>query len=227
LRAKGDKTELTLRQEGLGSVSNRDDHGKGWNGTLNKLDAYLAAGKALTLRDPAAQDEQSSSKPDRLPKPSRVELRKSAEIPASASDVWNLLTDWAGMLRWWLTVEQGGLAGLTLVKCDLVGEHGAVPRTRRITLDSGAVVEEQIFYQNDETRRLYYSRSESAGSEISGYIATTFVDEIETDRCTMHISSWFDVRSQVDAQAAADRFDAVYRAIFNGFQKYFSKDMSG
>lgn len=42
LREKGDKTELTLRQEGLGSVSNRDDHAKGWNGTLNKLVAYLA-----------------------------------------------------------------------------------------------------------------------------------------------------------------------------------------
>ena len=150
LRAKGDKTELTLRQEGLGSVSNRDDHGKGWNGTLNKLVAYLASGKAWMPRDPAAQDEEPSSKPDRLPKPSRVELHKFAEIPASASEVWSLLTDWAGMLRWWLTVGQGGLPGPTLVKCDLVGEHGAVPRTRRMTLDTGAVVEEQIFYQNDE-----------------------------------------------------------------------------
>jgi uncharacterized protein YndB with AHSA1/START domain len=42
-REKGAKTELTLRQEGLGSVANRDDHGKGWNGALNKLVAYLAA----------------------------------------------------------------------------------------------------------------------------------------------------------------------------------------
>jgi uncharacterized protein YndB with AHSA1/START domain len=42
LREKGGKTELTLRQEGLGSVSNRDDHGRGWNGALNKLVAYLA-----------------------------------------------------------------------------------------------------------------------------------------------------------------------------------------
>lgn len=39
---KGSKTELVLRQEGLGSVSNRDDHGKGWNSALNKLDRYLA-----------------------------------------------------------------------------------------------------------------------------------------------------------------------------------------
>jgi uncharacterized protein YndB with AHSA1/START domain len=43
LREQGGRTELTLRQEGLGSVSNRDDHGKGWNSTLNKLAAYLAA----------------------------------------------------------------------------------------------------------------------------------------------------------------------------------------
>jgi uncharacterized protein YndB with AHSA1/START domain len=42
LRAKGGETELTLRQEGLGSVTNRDDHEKGWNSTLNKLVAYLA-----------------------------------------------------------------------------------------------------------------------------------------------------------------------------------------
>ena len=40
-RKLGESTELTLRQEGLGSASNRDDHGKGWNSALNKLVAYL------------------------------------------------------------------------------------------------------------------------------------------------------------------------------------------
>jgi uncharacterized protein YndB with AHSA1/START domain len=45
---KGGKTELTLRQEGLGSRSNRDDHGRGWGSTLNKLQAYLAASAAST-----------------------------------------------------------------------------------------------------------------------------------------------------------------------------------
>lgn len=42
----GGKTELTLRQEGLGSAANRDDHGRGWNSALNKLVAYLATGSA-------------------------------------------------------------------------------------------------------------------------------------------------------------------------------------
>jgi uncharacterized protein YndB with AHSA1/START domain len=36
------KTELTLRQEGLGSAANRDQFGHGWNSALNKLARYLA-----------------------------------------------------------------------------------------------------------------------------------------------------------------------------------------
>jgi uncharacterized protein YndB with AHSA1/START domain len=44
LRAQGDKTELTLRQEGLGSIASRDEHGKGWNSALNKLGRYVERG---------------------------------------------------------------------------------------------------------------------------------------------------------------------------------------
>ena len=38
------RTELVLRQEGLGSIASRDDHGKGWSSALNKLERYLARG---------------------------------------------------------------------------------------------------------------------------------------------------------------------------------------
>ena len=40
--ARGTRTELLLRQEGLGTLANRDDHGKGWSSTLGKLQRYLA-----------------------------------------------------------------------------------------------------------------------------------------------------------------------------------------
>ena len=40
-RDLGGKTELTLRQEGLRTVENRDGHVKGWNSALNKLARYL------------------------------------------------------------------------------------------------------------------------------------------------------------------------------------------
>jgi uncharacterized protein YndB with AHSA1/START domain len=42
LREIGNKTELTLQQDGLGSAANRDDHGKGWTSAFNKLAVYLA-----------------------------------------------------------------------------------------------------------------------------------------------------------------------------------------
>lgn len=42
LRDIGGRTELTLRQEGLPSVADRDDHGRGWNSALNKLGTHLA-----------------------------------------------------------------------------------------------------------------------------------------------------------------------------------------
>jgi uncharacterized protein YndB with AHSA1/START domain len=48
LRDMGGKTELTLRQEGLPTVADRDSHGEGWNSALDKLAKYLA--KKPTLR---------------------------------------------------------------------------------------------------------------------------------------------------------------------------------
>jgi len=40
------KTELTLTQEGLGTVENAEAHKHGWQGALNKLERYVATGKA-------------------------------------------------------------------------------------------------------------------------------------------------------------------------------------
>jgi uncharacterized protein (TIGR02118 family) len=166
----------------------------------------------------------SSSDGTVTPKLSRAEVHQSAEIPASASQVWDLLTDWAGMLRWWLSAEQGGLPGPTLVKCDLVGKHGVVPRTRRMILDNGLVVEEKIFHQDDNSRRIYYSKTEPPGSPVRGYIATAYVDDddIEADRCTLHISSSFDVEFPATPEAAVTRFESIYQSMFRGFQHYFS-----
>jgi uncharacterized protein YndB with AHSA1/START domain len=37
------RTEMSLCQEGLGSIANRDDHAKGWSSAFNKLAVYLAS----------------------------------------------------------------------------------------------------------------------------------------------------------------------------------------
>ena len=147
----------------------------------------------------------------------RVELHKSEEIPASAREVWALLTDWAGMLRWSLSAKRGGPLG-TLVKCELIGEANKIPRTRRMILDSGATVEEELSYQNDETKRIYYRKNDAFGTR--GYIASSYIDELDDRRCRLHILSWFD--SEEEASAAAARFEAIYKGIFDGFKAYFS-----
>ncbi|MBS0374519.1 MAG: SRPBCC domain-containing protein [Proteobacteria bacterium] len=41
--AHGGQTEFLLRQEGLGTIASRDDHGRGWASALGKLDRYLVA----------------------------------------------------------------------------------------------------------------------------------------------------------------------------------------
>lgn len=40
------QTELTLTQEGLGTVENTEAHERGWQSALNKLVRYVATGKA-------------------------------------------------------------------------------------------------------------------------------------------------------------------------------------
>jgi polyketide cyclase/dehydrase/lipid transport protein len=149
----------------------------------------------------------------------RIELHKFEEIPASAQEVWALLTDWAGMLRWSQSAKRPGpLGGLT--KCELIGEPDKIPRTRRMILDSGVIVHEELFYQNNETKRIYYRKEDTFGT--SGYIASSYVDEVDNRRCRLHILSWFDAGPDGDASAAAARFEAIYEGIFDGFRGYFS-----
>jgi hypothetical protein len=64
----------------------------------------------------------------------RMALHRAATVPASADELWSLVTDWAGMSRWHLTAEDGGLRGPTLASCELVGAPHEVPRTRRMLL---------------------------------------------------------------------------------------------
>ncbi|HWN35994.1 MAG TPA: SRPBCC family protein [Pseudonocardia sp.] len=151
----------------------------------------------------------------------RVALHRSATVSASADELWDLITDWAGMSRWRLTADDGGVRGPTLASCELVGAPHELPRTRRMLFDNGGVVEERLFHQDDGVRRIYYTKSDSSGS--TGYLATTYVDAIDVNTCAVHIASWFDVRAGADPLTAAAWYEGVYDAMFRGFQRYFAE----
>jgi hypothetical protein len=88
-------------------------------------------------------------------------------------------------------------------------------------LDTGMAVEEELFYQNDQTRRIYYRKSDTSDVlGTCGYLACSYVDDIDDD-----ILSWFD--SARDAPAAAARFRGIYRGIFDGFKGYFLSRRGG
>ena len=157
--------------------------------------------------------------------PARVALHQSAEISAKADEVWELICDWAGMMRWWPAAGAGGLPGAALVSCELVGQPGSVPRTRRMTLGNGTVAEETIIYQNDQARRITYVKSDDPS--VSGYVATTYVDSHEGGGCSGHLVSMFDVSDPADRRAAAGRFEAVYAAMFSGYRRYRAPDSGG
>lgn len=146
----------------------------------------------------------------------RVELHQSDEIPASAADVWALLTDWGGMMHWSLSAKRASPLGM-LVKCELIGRTHEVPRRRRMMLDSGITVEEELIYQNDETRRIHYRKTDTFGT--SAYIASSYVEAIDDGRCRLHILSWFDAG---DDPSSAARYKGIYQGIFDGFKAYFS-----
>jgi polyketide cyclase/dehydrase/lipid transport protein len=156
-----------------------------------------------------------------VPGSSRVAVRRSAEVPAPAEQVWDLICDWAGMLRWWIPAGNGGLQGPALISCELIGKPGSVPRTRRMTLSNGTVAEETVVYQNDDTRRIHYIKSDDRA--VTGYLATTCVDDLEDGRCVVCISSVFDVSDAVGRTAAGARFEAVYAAMFDGYRRYLAR----
>jgi hypothetical protein len=107
-------------------------------------------------------------------------VHKSGEVLAPAEQVWDLICDWAGILRWWLPADQGG-----------------------------------------ETRRIHYTKSDDQA--VTGYLATTYVDDLDRRSCVVHISSQFDVTQPAAGPAAGARFESIYLAMFDGYRRYFSR----
>jgi hypothetical protein len=149
----------------------------------------------------------------------RVSIEASARIDAPADAVWQLITDWAGMSRWSLPVEERGGRGPAMERCQLVGEANELPRTRRMFLTNGTVVEERLFHQDDETRRIYYTKSPD--QDHVGYLATSYVDEVDDVTCTVNLIAQFDVLAHADPAAVRARYEAVYDMMFRGYQRYF------
>lgn len=154
-------------------------------------------------------------------------MRGTVDAPAEA--VWELLTDWAGLLRWWVKPEEGGRPGPDIAHVELVGGSRDVPRTRVVHHVTGSKVDETLLFQNDETRRIYYTmqyRPNLGGavlrSEFENYLATTTVDTLVNGQTLMTFRSEFDVVDPADLHLMRSVIERTYSdGILQGFRRYF------
>ncbi|MET0544859.1 MAG: SRPBCC family protein [Caulobacterales bacterium] len=138
-----------------------------------------------------------------------------AIVDAPVEQVWALLTDWAGLLKWWPKSE----APFVIVGSDLIGQHGEVPRGRRVTLDNGGGGVETLLLESAAAGRIYYDMVDGTIPGVFNYLATTTVDATEDGGSLMRFSSTFDVAPGIDPAILQGAITSVYQAIARGFSQ--------
>jgi hypothetical protein len=116
-------------------------------------------------------------------KTGRVNASVRGIVAAPASVVWDILTDWGGF------PTRAGFPNVE--KVILTGGGPGVPLTRTLSFAGGVVVAEELIDQDPATRRLY-CRTINNGGPWSNYLATLFVDEIDSEQCRIGIEGHCD-----------------------------------
>lgn len=148
----------------------------------------------------------------------RMRAEHAGAIPASAEDAWELISDFAGVLRYW---PRDDSTPVPIDGVDLEGEHKTVPRARHVHVEGG-IATEWCFKESDETRRLYYDMNDDGIPGVFNYMATVTVDEDGPDRSTMRFTSDFDIPPDSDREFYRKRIVAVYESIITGFRQNFA-----
>ena len=114
----------------------------------------------------------------------RVAVALDREVQGAASAAWALLTDWEGF------PVRAALPGLE--SSTLVGEPSAIPRTRLMCFAAGMSVAEELFHQDDASRRYYYRIPDDGLMPWRGFLASLCIDEIDEGRCMVRLRAWCD-----------------------------------
>jgi len=141
---------------------------------------------------------------------------KIGTLNAPARAAWELLTDWAGLLRW---LPEGVS---NVVRVELEGGLKEVPRTRVLWNSDGTCVRETLLHQDDGARRIYYMVQREGIPGVRNYLATTTIDELGAEECQIELSSSFDVIDPaVDEQYHRRILESIYEdCILKGLATY-------
>lgn len=152
----------------------------------------------------------------------RVSAYASGEVDASADDIWAILRDWGGVMKW---VATGPDAPVELTGCEIKDGDSveALPCTRicYFAPESGfPPFPETLIHADPEARRIYYNVEGVVSGGMRNYNATTTVDEVGPDRARITCQSTFDVPGDADPAPVVAFLEGVYnKSVIKGMER--------
>ncbi len=152
----------------------------------------------------------------------RLSAYASREVDASADEIWSILRDWGGVMKW---VATGPEAPIELTGCDLrEGDTIDVLPCTRICYfvpESGfPPFPETLIHADPEARRIYYNVEGVVSGGMRNYIATTTVDEVGSDRARITCQSTFDLPPDADPAPVIGFLEGVYnKSVIDGMER--------
>lgn len=138
--------------------------------------------------------------------------RRSAEIPAPASDVWELLADFAGLADWW----PSGV----LERVDVEG--AGIGMVRAIHTHIGIVLSERLDALDDDELRIETSMTGDLPVGMCEYTATGQVVARGVDACRVEWRGCYRAPDRTAGEAASEFVEGVYAMMFKGLRERFT-----
>ena len=131
----------------------------------------------------------------------------NATIPASAAEVWKIISDFNGLPKFVAAIVNSTMEGSGI---------GAV---RTLTLGDGAQIVEKLEALDEKAQSLNYSIVNSP-LPLENYLATVQVKDLGGNQCEIVWSSTFDPKGAPEAEAKKV-VEGVYSLGFDGLKKMY------
>ena len=152
-----------------------------------------------------------------MPRTLRSNAVQTAEIPASAQEVYDLVADWGGLLRWFPKEFP-----VPVTRVELEGSED-LPLTRILHTADGGAIRETLLRRDPQMRRLYFLLPNENLPGIANYMVTVTVDEVGPQRAFVTYAAIFDVvDTALGEQGSRELIQGVYALLLGGIAGYFA-----
>jgi hypothetical protein len=139
----------------------------------------------------------------------------SGVVPASAEDVWKLVSQFVGLADWHPLISESFIES---------GTPQQVGTVRRLILADGSQVAERLLALDSDGRSYTYTFDDAGNMPVRSYKSTIRVASItSTNQSFVEWWAWFDSDADAEEKMAATFADAVFGAGIAALAEIFSK----